>query len=181
MKYIDFILAIPLIWGAFIGFKKGLVLELASFVALFLGIFGAIKFSDFTANYLSQYVEVPTEWLGLTSFIVTFIIIVIGVFFLAKLLNQLLKMVALGLINRLLGMLFGILKYALMLSILLYFYENFNRHFHYSEKELAEESLLYQPIMFITKPLHPLLKEFTIEKAKEQGDKFLDDRKPITL
>lgn len=174
MQYIDFILAIPLIWGAFMGFKKGLVLEVATFVALALGIFGAIKFSDFTGELLVQYVDIPKEWLGLSSFIFTFILIVIGVFLLAKLLSKMLKMVALGLVNRLLGMLFGILKYALMLSVLIYFYENLNQNFKFSEKNLKEESMLYQPIMWITKPVAPLLEEFSLEKINQEGSELLE-------
>lgn len=174
MQYIDIILAIPLVWGAFMGFKKGLVLELATFAALALGIFGAIKFSDFSGEVLVQYVDIPKEWLGLCSFMLTFILIVICVFLLAKLLSQMLKMVALGLVNRLLGMLFGILKYALVLSILIYFYENLNQNFKFSEEKIAETSKLYQPIMWITEPIAPLLESFSLEKINQEGNELLD-------
>ena len=64
MSKIDIILIIPLLWGAFMGFRKGLVLELASLVGLILGIYGAIKFCDFTAEKLIEYVEVSEEWPG---------------------------------------------------------------------------------------------------------------------
>ena len=80
MSQIDIILIIPLLWGAVMGFKKGLVLELASLVGLVLGIYGAIKFSDYTAEKLKQYVEITQEWLGLISFLVTFVLIVFAVF-----------------------------------------------------------------------------------------------------
>jgi membrane protein required for colicin V production len=174
MQYIDFILAIPLAWGAFMGFKKGLVLELATFAALALGVFGAIKFSDFTGGFLVQYIDISQEWLGLSSFMLTFILIVIGVFLFAKLLSKMLKIIALGLVNRLLGMIFGILKYALVLSILIYFYENLNQNFKFSEKKLAETSMLYQPIMWITEPITPLLENFSLEKISQQSDELLD-------
>ncbi len=52
MNYIDLIIAIPLVWGVFVGFKNGLIIEVASLAALLLGIFGAIHFSDLTANFL---------------------------------------------------------------------------------------------------------------------------------
>lgn len=174
MQYIDFILAIPLVWGAFMGFKKGLVLELATFAALALGVFGAIKFSDFTGGFLVEYIDIPQEWLGLSSFMLTFIFIVIGVFLLAKLLSKMLKMIALGLINRLLGMIFGTLKYALVLSILIYFYENLNQNFNFSEKKLAETSMLYQPIMLVTKPIAPLLEDLSLEKISQEGNELLE-------
>lgn len=162
MDYIDIILAIPLAWGAFMGFKKGLILELSTFASLALGIYGALKFSDFTAGYLVQYVEISQQWIGLTSFIITFILIIVGVYFLARFLNKVLKLMALGLVNRLLGMLFGLLKYAMVLSIGLYIFGNLNQKFKFSEKDLAETSLLYQPIMYVAKPVTPLLKNFSL-------------------
>lgn len=169
MSKIDIILIIPLLWGAFMGFRKGLVLELASFVGLILGIYGAIKLSDFTAEKLTEYVEVSREWLGLLSFLITFILIVFSVFILAKILDKTLKMVALGLVNRLLGLVFGVLKYALILSVLLYFFENTNRKFGFVESDFAKESILWKPMEKVTAPFKTLLEEFEVDKVKEKA------------
>lgn len=160
INYLDIILAIPLIWGAYIGFKKGLVLELASLVALALGIYGTMKFSSITATYLKEYIELNEKWISLSAFLLTFILIVIGIFILAKLLDKLLKIVALGLVNRILGLLFGFLKYALILSVLVYFFKIANQHFGLVKVEKLENSLLYEPIQWISKPLLPLWEEY---------------------
>jgi membrane protein required for colicin V production len=172
MSQIDIILIIPLLWGAVMGFKKGLILELASLVGLILGIYGAIKFSDYTAEKLVQYVEITQEWLGLISFLVTFIAIVFGVFLLAKSLNKALKLVALGTVNRILGLLFGTLKFALIVSIGLYFFENMNRKFEVVEKDFAKESMLYEPIKLATAPFKELMEDFEISKVKEKANDF---------
>ena len=172
MSQIDIILIIPLLWGAVMGFKKGLILELASLVGLILGIYGAIKFSDYTAEKLAQYVEITQEWLGLISFLVTFIAIVFGVFLLAKILNKALKLVALGTVNRILGLLFGTLKFALIVSIGLYFFENMNRKFEVVEKDFAKESMLYEPIKLATAPFKELMEDFEISKVKEKANDF---------
>ncbi len=42
MNWLDIGIAVPLVWGAYVGFKKGLVIELASLAALILGIYAAI-------------------------------------------------------------------------------------------------------------------------------------------
>ncbi|MEQ8907887.1 MAG: CvpA family protein [Vicingaceae bacterium] len=160
LNYLDIVIAIPLIWGAYMGFKKGLILELASFVALALGIYGTMKFSTYTAAYLSQNFELDEKWLSLTAFITTFVLIVIVVFMLAKLLDKLLKAVALGLVNRILGLLFGLLKYALILSVLLYFFTIANQQFDFVAAEKMESSLLYEPVQWICKPLLPLWEEY---------------------
>ncbi|MBL4710120.1 MAG: CvpA family protein [Flavobacteriales bacterium] len=173
MSKIDIILIIPLLWGAFMGFRKGLVLELASLVGLILGIYGAIKFSDFTAEKLTKYVDVSQDWLGLMSFLITFIIIVFVVFIFAKILDKTLKMVALGLVNRILGLVFGTLKFALILSTFLYFFENTNNKFDFVEADFAQESILWEPMQQVTAPFKTLLEEFEVEKVKEKATELI--------
>ncbi len=172
MSKIDIILAIPLLWGAFIGFKKGLILELASLVGLILGIYGALKFSDFTAQQLSEHFEISTEWIGLVSFLLTFIAIVVAVFLLAKILDKALKMVALGLVNRLLGLLFGLVKYALIASVLMYFFQNLNQQFSFVSDSFIEESFLWQPMEMIIKPFSSLLENFEIADIQEEVEQI---------
>lgn len=176
MSKIDIILIIPLLWGAFMGFRKGLILELASLVGLILGIYGAIKLSGFTAEKLTEYFNVTTEWLGLISFLITFIGIVFAVFLFAKILDKTLKLVALGFVNRLLGLLFGVLKYALIVSTLLYFFENINKKFSLTEDDFMAESILWEPMKTAIAPFKELLEDFEIEKLKENPLKdFLEE------
>jgi len=172
MSKVDIILIIPILWGAFMGFRKGFVLELASLVGLILGIYGALKFSGYTAEKLTQYIQVTTEWMGLLSFLVTFVAIVFAVFLAAKILDRALKLVALGLINRLLGLLFGVLKYALILSTLLYFFENLNTKFSFVEKDYKKNSILWEPIKAATMPFRSLLENFEINKVEEELNKL---------
>ncbi len=173
IEYLDIILALPLIWGAFIGFKKGLVLELASIVALILGIYGAVKFSDVTADYLNSSFEIASNWIGLVSFLVTFIGIVIGVFILGKAIDKMLKIIALGFVNRLLGLVFGLIKYAIILSFALFFFENLNSRFHFTEENIEEKTFLYSPIKMIAEPIRPLLDEVSLDKIDEIQEEFI--------
>ena len=54
MNYIDIILAIPLVWAVYRGFTKGFIIEIASLIAMVLGVYGAIHFSYFIFNQV-QY------------------------------------------------------------------------------------------------------------------------------
>ena len=58
MNYLDIVLALFLVYGAYNGFKKGLIIEIATLIALCLGIYGSILFSDQTAVYLQQEFEI---------------------------------------------------------------------------------------------------------------------------
>jgi membrane protein required for colicin V production len=174
MEYLDFILAIPLIWGAFMGFKKGLILELASIVALVLGIYCSIKFSDLTADYLNSYFEINANWIGLISFLVTFIGVVFAVSLLGKALDKMLKLIALGFVNRLLGLVFGLTKFAIILSFVIFFFENLNQKFQFTEQNLDEITFLYTPIKMIAEPIRPLLDEISVAKIDEIQDELLN-------
>ncbi len=146
MNYIDLILLIFLLWSAYRGFRNGLIIEVASLAALILGIFGAIKFSYMTSDFLVEKFEMTTQYLPLISFAITFVIIVVVVHLLAKALDKLVKAVALGFINRILGVLFGVIKTAFILSIILVILNTIDRKTHFLPEEKIEESLLYNPI-----------------------------------
>ncbi|HCQ29799.1 MAG TPA: colicin V production protein [Flavobacteriales bacterium] len=161
MNYFDIIIIIPLLWGAFKGFKKGLIIELASLIALFLGVWGAIKFSSVVGNYLDQTFTVSEKFLPLVSFAVTFILIVIAVYSLAKLLEKLIKAVALGFVNKLAGLAFGLLKVTLIVSIGLYIVDKLNHKFGFVEQQQLDDSLLYEPVKNVAPVVLPVLDELT--------------------
>lgn len=166
MNFFDIIFVIPLLWGAYKGFSKGFVLEIASFVALGLGVWGGLKFSYLSAEYLSKLFDISEKLMPLISFSVVFIIIVVAVFLLAKLLQSVLKKAALGLVNRLLGLVFGVLKFAFILSIILNLINVFNNEIEFITPEKKEASLLYEPIEKVAQLLIPGIKDLRIDTSK---------------
>lgn len=165
MNFFDIIFVIPLLWGAYNGFSKGFVLEIASFVALGLGVWGGLKFSYVSAEYLSKLFDISEKLMPLISFSVVFIIIVVAVFLLAKLLQSVLKKAALGLVNRLLGLVFGVLKFAFILSIILNLINVFNNEIEFITPEKKEASFLYQPIEKVAQLLIPGIKELKLDTS----------------
>lgn len=166
MNYFDIIFVIPLLLGAYKGFTKGFVLEIAAFLALGLGVWGGLKFSYLSAEYLSKLFNISEKLMPLISFSVVFIIIVIAVFLLAKVLQSVLKKAALGLVNRLLGLVFGILKFAFILSVILNLVNVFNKEVEFITPEKKEASLLYSPIEKLSQLLIPGIKDLKIDTSK---------------
>lgn len=167
MNYFDIIIIIPLLWGAFKGFKKGLIIEAASLIALFLGVWGGVKFSSVSANFLGEMFNISEKLMPLISFSVTFIVIVIAVFLLAKLLQRFIKMVALGTINKVAGAAFGVLKFGLIISVLLSLINNINAQIQFIDPNMEESSLLYTPISKIAVVVIPGLKDINLTGAAE--------------
>ena len=149
MSVLDIIFVIPIVWLAYMGFKNGLIIEVTTFVALLLGIYVSLYFSDITAEFLKEALELKTKYLSLISFVLTFILAVIAVNLLGKMISKLVDMAALGFINRSAGGLFGVLKAVVFLSFILFLIAKFDSKEVVLSQELRQESLFYrfiQPI-----------------------------------
>lgn len=173
MAVIDIILAVLLCFGLIRGFLKGLFVEMASLVALIAGIYGAIHFSYFVAELLLDKVDWSEKIINITAFAITFIIIVLVVALAGKALTKLANFAALGILNKLLGGAFGLLKMGLILSILLVVFEKMNSTISFVDEEHTKDSILYKPVKSIAPLIFP-----TIIKAEALAEEdTLDETK----
>jgi membrane protein required for colicin V production len=156
-------------WAAFKGFTKGFILQAASLAALILGIYGAIKFSGLVATMITENTGSQSEYLPVISFALTFIAIVVIIHFLARLLEKLLKLVALSFVNRIFGVLFNLIKYAFIISSLLVVINSINRNTHFIPQEKLEESKLYTPLSLLAPAVFPYLR-FDHSETPEEPD-----------
>ena len=165
MNWIDFVIIVLLVFGLARGFTDGFVKELASLLALILGIWGAIRFSAFTAQRLYDYFDMTGRYVGIISFLITFIIIVIVIHFIGILVDKFVKTLSLGFLNRLLGMVFGVFKTALILSVIFVVFNAINAKHKFLPRETIEQSKFYYPIADIAPMLFPLIGEGSFDKS----------------
>ncbi|WP_167605945.1 CvpA family protein [Maribellus sediminis] len=170
MNYIDIILLILLILAAVSGFKKGLVAEVASLAALILGIWGAIEFSYITSDFLVENFDLKTDHLNIISFVVTFVVIVILVHIVGNVVNKMLETVMLGFVNKLAGLVFGVLKSALILSILLVVFDKIDEDVHILPEKTKENSRMYEPIRSFAPSIFPFIENWSINGDKKNRD-----------
>jgi membrane protein required for colicin V production len=175
MNILDIILAIPLLWALYRGFRKGLIYMVASLAALVLGILGAMRFHPATAQLLNNWFDINPEHLNLVAFAVTFIGIVLVVHLAAFLADKLIKAVALSLLNRAAGMVFGLLVTGFVISIILMPIDAANRNKQFINPDTIEGSLLYRPLTNFAPAVFPYLKReefrkyFPGDKEGEEG------------
>ncbi|NRD18811.1 CvpA family protein [Winogradskyella eckloniae] len=153
MSIIDIVLAALLLFGFIRGLFKGLFVEVASLVALVLGVYGAIHFSGFAAGFLESKVDWAERTINIVAFAITFVVIVLAIGLAGKALTKLADFAALGIINKLAGAVFGALKIGLILSVVLIVFHKMNNTLPFMEKEDLEKSMLYKPV----KSLAPLI------------------------
>ena len=149
MGLLDILLGLPLVWGLWKGLKNGLFMEIASIVALIAGIYGAIHFSYITGDYLSERMDWDERNLSITAFILTFVLIIIVVHLAGKLLTKIANIAMLGLLNKIAGAIFGVLKVAILLGAVFIFFNRMDRSLNLLDEKIKEESILYQPNMDI--------------------------------
>jgi len=163
MNYIDIILCLILITGIVRGFMKGFVYEVAVLGALFLGVYAAFKLSHLLTPWISKVCDFSTGTVGFIASLLLFLLVTTGIIFLAKLFTGLADMAALGIFNKILGAIFGLTKHALVLSVLIYFFNQLDSKHHFISPDKKAESKLYYPVMKVAPALFPLMKELKIE------------------
>jgi len=141
MTLLDYLVLIPICWFAFLGFRKGLIYELTSILALVLGVWAAYRFSDSIALWLPDLPFAKQISFTLTFFIVLFLVHLAG-----KMMCKIVKLVIPGAVDNVFGLLFGAGKVILVFSVLFYLIDMIDPHEIIIKKETKEKSLVYEYI-----------------------------------
>jgi membrane protein required for colicin V production len=118
---IDILIIITVALAAYKGFQKGLIVALFSFVASIIGLAAAVKLSALVAEWLGTKITIGKQWLPVISFAIVFLGVVIIIRQTANLVEKSVKFAMLGWVNKLGGIVFYILLYATILSVVLFY------------------------------------------------------------
>ena len=166
MHFLDIILLILLGYGLIKGFFKGLFVELASLIGLIAGIYGAFHFSDYCATILKDQFNWDETYLKISAFAITFLVILLSIILAGKALTKLADFAALGLLNKILGGLFGLLKMTVIVGVLVILFGPINSSLGLVEDNSLNETLIYKPIKAIAANVFPDLLT-TLNSSKE--------------
>lgn len=153
MILIDIFLLVPLLWFGFKGAKNGAVMEFIHLVAIVSGIFVASRFSHF----LGDFFNFETEYAGILYFAITFIVVVGMLFLAGYIITKFIKLIMLGWLNRLLGVVFALAKVTLILSVLIFYFNKIDSDETIFAEEKRNESLLFRPIEKVAPAVMPTL------------------------
>lgn len=176
MNTVDIILSLVLLYGLVRGFFRGLLTELASLVGIVAGIYGAVHFSHFLGDFLTSQINWKPQYINLVSFAITFVIIVVLVSLAGKALTKVAALAALGVVNKLLGSAFGMIKSAFVASVIIMFFKATNERIEIVEDKTLEESILYKPVESIAPVILP-----SIIKQVRERDLLNDDEEEVSL
>lgn len=158
MNYLDILLLLPLLYGAYKGFSRGFVIEVATLLGLILGVYIAIKFSNYTENILRDFLDISSKYLSYIALSVTFLLVVVAIYLLGKMLTKLVDIVSLGLVNKLLGTVLGVAKSFVILCIILLIVDALDDKFQFMNKEVKENSLFYNPFLNFAQQMYNMIR-----------------------
>lgn len=161
---LDIILAIPLIYFIYKGWKRGLVFEAAALAGVALGAYAAVHFSQWVADLIG----LTGENTVLIAFFITFVGVLVLAFFLGKCIEGIFKMVKLNSLNKILGALLGMLKCVVAISVLLSYVMMIDFEEKVITPQAKESSVLFNPINKTGNKITHDLKNYVAEKRAEK-------------
>lgn len=143
MTWIDILILLPLLIGLVRGLMRGLVVELTAIVGIVLGFVGAkVWGANFTLWLMRQFAW-PEAVCAVVAYSLIFLAIALFLNIAARLISRLFKAISLGWLNRLLGALFGVAKWAIVVLLLVLCVHRLDDQFHFFRDDLKQQSTIY--------------------------------------
>ena len=177
MNYLDIAIAAPLLYGLVKGFSNGLIKEITGLLSLIIGIYIAVNFSILLEPYLSGIFGYYEQFKPIIAFTILFVATSLIINLTGILANKLTKALALGIVSRFLGGIFGLLKVVVIFSFLLFVITDYNL----VNKKTKDDSVLYKPLSDIAAIITPQLKKpqlilDKIDKSVENGKEKINQK-----
>jgi membrane protein required for colicin V production len=118
---IDAIFIILMILAVIKGMRNGFVVAVFSFLAIIIGLAAALKLSTWVAGWLRDSTSINTSWLPFVSFALIMVVVVLLVRLGAVAIQSALKMVMLGWLNRLAGIVLYAALFMIIYSVVLFY------------------------------------------------------------
>lgn len=182
MNFIDILILIPALWGFWRGFMKGVVMEVATLAAFFLGVWGGMKLSDLVAGWIRDLFDSQSAYIPLIAFGLIFITILIGVFAVAQFIGKSMEKSPLGVLNKLSGAVFGSAKLLLIISVLFFVIDAVEKSVTVIPRPMKNNSLLYEPVASIAPTIIPGLRSCELGKMiPEEGENIPVDSADVKI
>jgi membrane protein required for colicin V production len=153
MNLFDLISIGLIAYGSFRGFSKGLIVEMSSLLAIFLGFTTGINFDDLISNFLYTTFNIEFSLLKIFVFLIIFFITYSLVILVAKSITKFIKVVNLGLLNSLFGGIFGLTKWSLLFIVLVWIIHSIE----FSNFEATANSFMYGLLLDLSEILFNII------------------------
>lgn len=171
MAFIDLIFLVILGYGCVRGLWNGFIIEIASLLSLLIGLYIAIKFSFIAKGMVGEHVSWSPKTLEIVAFVLTFVLVIVGISVLAKSLTKIANLTPFGLFNKAAGGFVGVIKTVLILSFILNVFQRINGHVPFTDKKTLQKSLLFYPIMEVAGIVYPSVENWFHEVKETKPER----------
>ncbi|HEY5975306.1 MAG TPA: CvpA family protein [Geobacteraceae bacterium] len=120
MNLVDILIWLTLAGFIVKGFMKGLVQQVCSLLGLLVGGWAALKYYAYVTEASRHLIHLPAMVATAISFVCIFLVVSLLFYFLGHLLTVMFKIMLLGGVNRVGGVVLGLLEGAFILCLVLY-------------------------------------------------------------
>tara|TARA_B110001450_G_C17513836_1_gene437571 strand:- start:193 stop:756 length:564 start_codon:yes stop_codon:yes gene_type:complete len=178
MNYLDIALVIPMMYGVVRGFSKGIINEITALLSIIIGVYLALNFSVYFQEFFTDKISNISpklskkeieNFMPIISFGIIFIFSVISIKAIGAIIDKITNFLALGIISKIIGALFGFVKLCVILSCIIYFEKTIN----IIPKKVIESSVVYSPLESVLDKLMPSIKkhEGVIKELEKKAKK----------
>jgi membrane protein required for colicin V production len=159
MNILDIILLICFVPAVIQGFQKGFISQVIAIISIIAGVWLSVQFASEVTVWLAQYIQGSEQVLKVVSFALIFIAVIAGLALLGRLVEGTVKLIMLGWLNRLLGVVFSLVKAALIVGLVIMAFCSLNNTFQFVSEEVLNQSVLFPPLKNMAYTVFPYLKD----------------------
>ena len=164
MNVIDIIILLCCVLAIFRGVTKGFIAQAAALVALVLGAWMSFHFSSVVVEWLKPVMDFSPAVLQAIAFTLILLAVFFALTLAGKMLEGIVKIVMLGWLNKLLGVVFALLKVILAIGLLILIFDSVAKALEIDCSKTIGESLFYTPIKDFADVFFPYMKELIFNK-----------------
>lgn len=157
MSIVDIIILICFIPFLVKGFLNGLIRQIIGIASLILGVWSSYKFSSIVASWITEWVEASGPVINIISFTLIFIVVIAALSILGKVLEGCIRLIMLGWLNKLLGVIFAFIKCALIVGFIILIFNSVNAKLGLVSPQTLSESALYYPLKSMATQIFPYI------------------------
>lgn len=174
LPWIDLLVLVPLAFAAWRGFQKGLIMAIATLVALVAGLYAGFHGSEVVADALHKQFNWSASTVQIVSFVLAFIGVVVAIHLLARLIEKAVKMAALSPVNKSAGLVFNVLKASLIMSMAFYALDGMFGRRGWLPDDVAKEAIVFPVLEDAVTWLVPDMNHDSVLETLKDGVADLD-------
>lgn len=159
MNILDIILLICFIPALVQGLKKGFIAQVVAIISIIVGVWTSFKFATLVSGWIGKYIAGSEQVLKIVAFVLILAGVIVGLFLLGKIIEGMFKLVMLDWLNKLLGVVFALLKTGLVIGLLIMAFCAINDAFHLVSEEYLSRSVMFTYLRGVADSVFPYLKE----------------------